>query len=278
MKINPVLIILVAALGLALSAGLAVLSIQLDSLPPASLLIVVLVSFGLVILFSLLLRSETRKSERLVRRALENLGFERENWISRQYRGQVDGLEYEILPFFTRDYGDVLALQILLRGAFQHHLTLALPRGLSHFVVWGAETGGQIMPPGYSGFLVYTNQRRAAQALLAQPEMEKLVKELFNIPAQTPIVLEIAPGVIRLRVGHLGRLGFDEGLLRSWLQILAGIGRLVGSSISMGAAPFDADFELPAFQRNSRWWIRVALLFVLISLTALMLIVLAYLK
>jgi hypothetical protein len=277
-KINPVLIILVAALGLALSAGLAVLSIQLDSLPPTSLLIVVLVSFGIVILFSLLLRSETRKSERLVRQALENLGFERENWISRQYRGVVDGREYEILPFFTKGYGNVLALQILLRGVFNSHLVIALPRGLSEFVVWEAELGSQIAPAGYAGLQIYTADRINANARLGQPEMQRLVMELFNVPSQTPLVLEIAPGVIRFRLGRFDLHPFDEAALRRWLRVLSEIGNTIGNSQLLPAAGLDETFAPDTFRRNSRWWVLVALFSALLIFSVLMFGLLFFLK
>jgi len=277
MKIKPVVLLLTATLALALVLGLIfVLLTRLESLTKETLLALLVILLGLIIALSVLLRGETRRSERAVRQALEALGFERENWLSRQYRGNFGGCEYEILPFFTKGYGDVLALQILLRGAFQPQLVLALPRGLSDFVVWEAERGGQIKPEGYAGYLVYAPDRQAAQAGLAQPEIEGLLKDLFKVSSQTPMVLEIAAGVIRLRVGRLGLLDFDESLLRRWLQTLGELGRRFGS-LSLSKSGFDDD-ELEAVRAKMRWIGILGLLFAVALSVALFLILLVYLK
>jgi len=115
-----------------------------------------------------------------------------------------------------------------------------------------------------------------AQAVLAQPETERLLKALFKVSSQIPMVLEISTGLIRLRVGRLDLLGFDEPMLRRWLQTLGELGRQVGS-LNPLKSEFD-DQELVAVRTKMRWIGILGVLFAVALSVALLFILLVYLK
>ncbi len=269
MKLKSILIVTVACLALGLIAVLGYFFLVggFEKLPqPAGYLLagLVLVVYG-VLTFSL--RFGDGKTRRQVKQILGELGFEKEPGLSQQYRGVVAGWEAEILPFRAKGLGDTTALQILLRGTFGLRLLIALPKGLTTFTIWSAETALPLAPRGYAGLQIFTNDRAAATALLDQPEMQAAVRELFSVPTQTPLVLEIGEGLIRLRVGRLAAQPFDLETLRAWLRTLAKIGQLAGHPFSQLEAGFagKALAEAQVFRSATQWiWLAVLLLFSLL--------------
>jgi hypothetical protein len=273
-KLKSIQIVVVACLALGLIAALGYFFLVggFEKFPqPAGYLMAGLV----VVLYAVLtfwLRFGAGKTQRRVKQVLAELGFEKEPGLSQQYRGVVAGWEAEILPFRAKGYGDTTALQILLRGTFGLRLLIALPNGLTTFAIWSAETALPLAPRGYAGLEIFTNDRAAANALLGQPEMQAAVRELFSVPTQTPLVLEIAEGLIRLRVGRLAAQLFDAETLRAWLRILGKIGQLAGHASPQPAADFalDPSGEVPGFRSSTPWaWLAVLLLLFLFLLVIL---------
>lgn len=271
MKLKSILIVVLACLALGLIAGLGYFFLVggFERFPqPAGYFAAGLVMV-LYLVLTFWLRFGDGKTQRRVKQILNELGFEKEPGLSQQYRGVVAGWEAEILPFRAKGYGDTTALQILMRGTFGLRLLMALPNGLTTFTIWSAETALPLAPRGYAGLQIFTNDRVAANALLDQPEMQAAVRELFSVPTQTPLVLEIAEGLIRLRVGRLAAQFFDVETLRAWLRILGKIGQLAGHAFPQPAADFalDSSGTVPVLRSSTQWvWLAVLLLLFLFLL------------